>query len=82
MTEKRNVVYTISEEGVEYEDIGKQKIFFVWSEVDFILIRTYGSYIIPKNTSKMAFIGIPNDNEKTLKDHLTDQNIKVKIIEE
>lgn len=80
MTSERNVVYKISEEEFEYEDIGKQKISFAWPEVDFILIREKGSYVIPKDTSKMAFIGVPNENGKTLKDYLVEQKINVKII--
>ena len=80
MTSERNVVYKISEEEFEYEDIGKQKITFAWLEVDFILIREKGSYVIPKDTSKMAFIGVPNENGKTLKDYLVEQEINVKII--
>lgn len=80
MTSERNVVYKISEEEFEYEDIGKQKITFAWPEVDFILIREKGSYVIPKDTSKMAFIGVPNENGKTLKDYLVEQEINVKII--
>ena len=81
LSEERNVTYAFDEYSFEFDNPGQMNVKVGWDDIEFIMVRKFGSYVVCKNNGdKLSMIGVPSDEAKELLEFVKEKKPETVII--